>query len=348
MKQIKKITSFLLIVCFISTSFFPVNAQSKNNSIAVDHYMTEIVRNFIIVNNCCEDSIYYLSQSFNPRQNSEKTDTLIYLVFSSNQCIGEIIVTLSENEINTTFLSVACDLLSTLYKERKSLAIVSDNDSIFAVTDETVEYLWGRNKQPSSRCLNTSKSVIILYEIDFSDYSPSRLGDWGQLYVELVDNDIDPDGEGMCWAAVCSSIGAYKNNDSSPDSALTLYHALDDIGYVIGGHPKGNPLWILRAFLYYGYDTVYQNETGLSYSTVKSVILQNKPIYAGLRTQNETARHAVEICGYSSVQGGYYYYTFMDPNVSSGYVTVSVPSTGTNFTYNDGSDIYISWGRHAY
>lgn len=70
---------------------------------------------------------------------------------------------------------------------------------------------------------------------------------YGRLDVPVVGN-MSVDGVGICWAAVVSSIAAYRT-DAVALSALNLYNILDD-KYL--GSPTGNVTWVKRAFNYYG------------------------------------------------------------------------------------------------
>ena len=84
----------------------------------------------------------------------------------------------------------------------------------------------------------------------------------------------------------------------------------------------------------------------MSFSSVKSLIDDDKPIFAGLHDPSDPHGHAVVICGYRifSIEGMtyYYYYRLMDPNSASSYVTVSVPGTGTSFSYG----VYTQWDSY--
>lgn len=169
------------------------------------------------------------------------------------------------------------------------------------------------------------------------------------ITVPICANATSPNtDEGLCWLASILSMLQYNQkalgyNTLSLNNFLVSYY---DPQYY--SFPEGNDTWIIRTFTHFGYSLSDYGHTGLSFFSVKSIINANKPIYASLKTSSGINSHAVVICGYSRYSHTgltiYYTYRLMDPNVTSGYVTVSVPGTGTTFTYGS----YTSWWRHFY
>lgn len=176
-----------------------------------------------------------------------------------------------------------------------------------------------------------------------TSYGLTSTSTYGLLEVPIVANGHSPDdGDGICWAASVASIGAYRTN-SAPLSAVGMYNA---VKRQFGRTPTGILLDARHGFEYFGLDYLYSLFQGKTYDVVKRIIRDlGKPIYAGLSRTG--GGHAVVICGYQEAQGGYHFYTLMDCNKSN-YVTVSVSTNSTNFTYAAGTYTYTKWDEHIY
>ena len=147
-------------------------------------------------------------------------------------------------------------------------------------------------------------------------------------------------------AACVSSIGAYYHHYSSPDSADGLYNQLKWMynNSTNTNYPTGIPLWIGRAFNYYGL-SYYYTESGMNYLSTAAILATGNPIYASLSNADQTSAHGVVICGYTSAPGSGYYYKLMDPNINY-LVWAGVSSNPNVYTFSYGG--YNYWRRYFY
>lgn len=305
---------------------------------------------------------YYLSQAYFIQQDSE-CNRKIYFVFCEGKCVGELLV--NDQMQSCAFFQMNCEDVTWFYANNIDILIFStDEDHIYATGKDIgyVSCLYGICEEniefkDETECALT----IVIHPINVDCTSGSGddrsvIDESYCLNVPKHGNPQAPDtGYGMCWVSCVLSIMDYVLGTTGY-TPMTLYAYLESVypptAYQFGvypptvyGYPSGTETWITRLFTILGYSPTHA-ETGLTFNTVKSVINLGKPIYAGLH--NSTSGHAVVICGYSLFsQAGvtfYYYYTLQDPNVPVGYVTVSVPGSGTNFTYGS----YTTWTRYYY
>ena len=187
---------------------------------------------------------------------------------------------------------------------------------------------------------NTNLGIALL-----ANYESTLSSNYGMLNVPIVENE-KLDGDYHCWAACVASQISYKKNLASTE-ALDAYdvHLAMKQTYPRStyGKPEGSQLWIERAYSYYNTNMGSFN-SGACYDQVKNLIQQNCPVFAALADSTMTYGHAVIVCGYQSAQGGYYYYTIMDPNEPS-YVTVQTTSSATSrsFTIVSNNMTFTEW-----
>lgn len=186
-------------------------------------------------------------------------------------------------------------------------------------------------------CLNPVSIADIGIERSYGNYFGSGIG---MLYVPIVENAQNFNtGGSLCWAASSGSIVSYRKNIEPALNAYEVYYLL-----YYDGISSPSSYHVSNLFEHYNLTYTYA-ASGANYNTVASLIASNRPIYAGIATaSSEPTTHAVVICGYQSAQGGYYFYTLMDPNNTS-YVTVNVSYNSTSFYYPSNSGTYTYWAR---
>lgn len=85
--------------------------------------------------------------------------------------------------------------------------------------------------------------------------------------------------------------------------------------------------------------------SGANFSQIKSIILSDKPVYAGILCS--AGGHTVVIAGFDSGYGKYYY-KLVDPNKNSLALVELSSSTATSFTYTSGAYTFTKWHCYMY
>lgn len=285
----------------------------------------------------------------------------LYFLFVNNECKGDLVVTYANGEFASSFCTKEIPEITDALEENSAFSLCSYEDTLLLCSSEDIKPISGvmcgedlpynTSEELSTSCGYTNNCAAISIsdpiDVDISEtrastnlYGSTLTSTYGILRVPLVDNENDENGNGLCWCASVASIAAYRLQRAA-QGARELYDILEEQNLIT---PSGNPTFIKLAFEHYGLSYNYY-ETGLNYDQVVVALNSQRPIYASLT--NGTTSHAVVICGYQNVQGGYRYYTLMDPNRTS-FVTVLVSSTSTDFTYAAGRVTYTDWRRTFY
>ncbi len=298
---------------------------------------------------------YYISNPFYI-QNNINNESMAF-VFCDHLCVGEVLF--SSEMKSCALLLEKCQDITDIFDNSIPIAVVrTDIDHIYVFrSDNEVEvciYGYGEN-QISSDFKPQSFSRIILVqaissEILNDDNSKSAIDESHYIDVPIQANATSPDtNKGLCWAACILSM--LRNSGlTTITTTIDLYNALKTyFSPSIYGFPMGTSSWMLGTFVTFNYPlTDYDYNSGLNFNSVKSILNSEKPIYASLDYTDNSSTHAVIICGYSHFSNTglthYRYYRLMDPNVTTNYVTVTAPGTGTDFTYGS----YTEWFRYFY
>ncbi|MBR1759545.1 MAG: hypothetical protein IJ744_12650 [Lachnospiraceae bacterium] len=286
----------------------------------------------------------------------------ILFLFDGDECIGAILCTFIDGEFASSFIEKRYEVIKDSYQNEEEFMLISvEHSLIFASPVRTMvlegtEVLNETKIELTAMQMLHSKSTVlqkcVVSPLNYTNqneasdsyvsYGSTITATYGLLDVPHVSNGLSPNGEGLCWCASISSIAAFRKG-TIPISALELYNNLN-VNYP--GTPTGNATWEKRGFSFYSLSYTYYG-SGTTYSGVTGILSQYRPIFASLTTSNGSLGHAVVICGYQHPSGGNYYYTLMDPNVTSK-VTVIVSSSSTNFTYVTSSTTYTKWRRRIY
>lgn len=353
----RKIIMFVFVIVFTCNSFgisiVYANEEGENRS---NPAINDSVYYCLCAAGLDMSKEYYISEEFEV-QNSDNWETMLF-VFCEQKCEGEIL--LSANDAGCAFFREKREDITELLEKKEAIAVVrTDLEHIYVVSEngENRLCIYGALNN-GGKCLydpNNYAEITCQYII-----SDNVMGDRSNRIViddhcyrnvPIFANDYSPDtGNQICWAACILSMLRYKNKTTITTpvglyNALKAYYCAPD-----DDPPEGTHVWIQRAFEHYGYSiTAYSISSGLTFSSVKDCIDSNKPIYASLSINSSAlSGHAVVVCGYSCFSNTglitYYHYRLMDPDAPSDYVTVTVPGTGTNFTYGN----YTVWRRYYY
>ena len=353
----KKILSFVLLLVLLLSTTIPVIAYDSISTeemspiINVDTYAREIIYTYIDMNisGVSATDEFFISQGFvvdgNPDENSRT-----YFLFKNNICVGELTATYINGQYISAFSYYENSFITEAFIENKPLHFTKENDSIFAISNDSIYTLYGENcgeiinKNMMIRKYNSSQfSTISLNELPYENFSDvSSVYSIGQRYLGVirVQTDRSPDtGAGLCWAASIAAIGNYCTNIEH--DALSLYNLLKT-QFPTDGIPEGILRWKIRAFAQYNIDVIQQTG-GYTFSQVVTKINELIPIYADIQDSNGNGGHAVVICGYKSTADDIYTYRIMDPNKPAK-VDVSVPQpTLAYFYYPAGTYTYTDW-----
>ncbi len=292
---------------------------------------------------------YCVSESF-VIKNDENECVLIYFVFCDGKCIGELLT--NEYSESCAFLQVNCEDITDIFLKNVNIAITSpDADHICVVRSDNGKVICVYGNAVENKILGGSIvqfSPIILQPMTIPESlkeseSRSVTDESCNLNVPTHGNPVSPDnGYGLCWVSSALSMIEYRQgvtNYTVVDVYDMLKSSYDTSTY---GFPVGNSTWILRLFNLFTYSIAYGN-TGLYFNSVKGIIDNDKPIFAGLHNWDGSQGHAVVVCGYSRFSSDgltfHYSYRLCDPNVPLGYVVVSASGSNINITYGQ----YTQW-----
>lgn len=155
------------------------------------------------------------------------------------------------------------------------------------------------------------------------------------LYVPIVSNyTTQTYPNGVCWASAAASLIKYRLNTSS--TAENIRDAIVSVGYGAGtSQITDNMKGAMEGYL----SITMTKTTTLSFSSVKSILNSNKPIWS-LWTRSGGG-HCLVIRNYSVNSSGTKYFGFMDCNLSNYTVMVYGTSfTNGTYTYTWASSVY--------
>ncbi len=357
---ISVILSFAMVIGMCATTF-AAESIPDIAGVTQEDYMKELedtIKGYIDV---CEINTSDLSMSQPiPINGSNDENNRAIFLFSGTKCIALMMFTYVNNEYASSFSEGDYVEITEALNKNQSIALVSFEECMVMFTDDSWELIDGNEDFVQEAALNKArvgyeKQTLNLTPIAFSDedamYSSRSISE-KTLPVTKVLNKTSPDtGRGLCWAASMVSIIRYRAGqknltiDALYDSLKEKY-PLDTYGY-----PLGTTEWVKRCYSLYNLSYTYKSN-GANFNTVKSIIEDNRPIYASLvSTDNEG--HAVVIAGYE-ITDRFHYYIIMDPNIkregSPTFVYVSLSSTtSTSFTYNTTYSVtYNNWRYSFY
>jgi hypothetical protein len=345
--RIIMVLSFALIL-ILKFDYDNVSADENKLLLYNPEKIIDMTCGYLEVNNFSNDDRYAISQGFNVL-NDRNINFTLFFIFKNNDCIGELLYNCDDG--SSAFFQEKCNTISSLYLNNQDVKVVFEKDNLYLITDSRMFILWGMDTTELTDITNKRLDYETIVLESFSYYTSDMFEKLnnrssGYLAVPHVDNGNAPDnnGEGLCWLASSLSVIDYKKGTTG-HTIYSLYSALEILYPVMFyGYPEGNPDWYGRVFSLFGLSLSY-NESGMYFSDVALSIDNYNPIIASLSDSSNSSFHAVVIRGYSSAtQTGYnyyYYYSLMDSNCSN-YVTVSVSSTSTDFTYLG----YSIWRRN--
>ena len=262
-------------------------------------------------------------------ENGRDTRIRVFFIFSNNQYIGELYVGVVDNQFTATYFDGIEEEIRDAFRERKEFSIYTNNLGNYIIYLDG-EYINLSTKSISDKLVETR-----------IQYPHSFTNSYGHMGVPFVVNEEAPSGAGLCWAATASMIGSYTTN-SPAISALSLYNQLDSI---YSGTPQGNNMWIIRAYLYFGYTTI-ATSSSMSYYTTKSILQTNKPIHARMESSSSGYVHGVVINGYkeeTTNSNTYLKYEIVDSNRVTGSFYVGVNSSTGFFSFTSADVVFDNW-----
>lgn len=322
--------------------------------VAQEDYMKEAedtIKDYIRVSNI-DTSDLSISQPMFIHGGNDENDCAIFL-FRGTECVAYMVFTYFDNEYASSFFEGNYLEITDALNKNQNIALVSNEESIVLFTDDGWVVFEGNEDFAQeivlSRALaNYEKQPLSLTPIAFSDENvvyDAKSTTAKVLNVPLISNQPDPDtGEWMCWAASFVSLICFRTTEKNL-TVTDLYNNLKrDYPPLLYGYPKGTCTWEKRIPDLYSLSCTHKS-SGANFSQIKSIILSDKPVYAGLLRSG--GGHSVVIAGFESAYG-HYFYRLMDPNKSS-FALIELPSsTATSFTYTAGDYTYNVWGCHMY
>jgi hypothetical protein len=301
-----------------------------------------------------------ISQPYPILNNADNND-FFFLVFSRDNHIGNLIVTLIDGVFISSFSQQTSSTIQTALTNQLPIAIFILNNERYLFCNNSILSFEGDYASYQNFNIDTSSfstSHISLFPIEFSN--PQTIDARGSsvldinLNVPFVANDSSPhNGTGLCWCACLSAIGTYRTG-LPLESAMDIYDwACKEVlipGYI---YPEGIEVFE-QAVLQGKYSLTcysYSHSHALDVNTITNTLNQYKPIYAGIQYNNNIyTRHAIVIRGvYFDIETLSYYLIVMDPNEPSGYPSVLISYDGTTFNYvTSYGQTYNKWFRSIY
>ena len=277
------------------------------------------------------------------------------------KCIALMMFTYANNEYASSFSEGDYVEITDALSKNQNIALVSNEECMVMLTDDSCKVVTGSEDFLPEVDLNKArveyeKQSFILSPIVFSDedtaYNARISREEKLLNVSRVKNQKSPDTDvGLCWAASMVCIIRYRAGEKNL-TIDSLYNTLkskyppdkDENGY-----PSGAEKWVNRCFNLYNLSYTHVH-AGTTYTFVKSIIQDNRPIYAVF--ERVGGSHAVVIAGYINL-GDNYYYRLMDPGNKDGdgtYVTLKLSDPdSTKFVYNSPNGYkYYGWVCRMY
>ena len=350
-KCLAMVLALLLTLCCLAKSAVATGDMPTGADGSIDSVNDTILLSLQAAG-CELDENYLISEAY-LIQNSAVENNYLYFVFYNDgyiNCIGEL-VTSSGNEASS-FFQEKCDVVTALYNSETPFCVSRfGSESWGIVTAEEVIYLYGKEDVAEARALFNSSEAnrielngLTINTVNGREGGMRPLIDESKYLNTPVRANAVVNGSGLCWLASALSMIDYKIG-ATGYTTLTLYYYLSNLYSALYGDPVGTTEYILRTFSTFSIN-VATAQSGLTFDSVKSYIDIFKPIMSVIMTSDLSSSHAVVINGYHkfSTSGMYVYYSYriMDPNCSN-FVTVSASSTGTNYTYNNGSYVYTLW-----
>ena len=339
-------------ICFASQGSVAYATDNNLNNESYENYIMSVLP-YYLTRIKKDDTNYYVSDGFDIHMDSDQNNK-IYLVFEETECIGEIIVSTINGEFSSSFMQEQKGMLTKLYERKASLSFCIPDSRTLVLYDGAEMSVLGTNTDEDSyteleveTISSCPREHICLHPVSIDDTIGRSYGSYfgsgvGMLYVPIVGNAPNYNtGEWLYWAASSGSIVSYRNAITPALDPYAVYYAIYYEGIT---NPSG--IHVGNVFQHYNVSYIYI-ASGTNYNTVASIIASNRPIYAAISDSTGANNHAVVICGYQSAQGGYYFYTLMDPNNTS-YVTVSVSYNSNSFNYPSNSGTYTNWQKRYY
>ncbi len=230
----------------------------------------------------------------------------------------------------------------------KELAIVYDEDTCYAATDDGFVFLSNfisdRNDRDKLNALNSyhqtlntiSRSKITnLFPLGYSQYTANKANNYSilrstsMLDVPIVTQNTTTTNK-ICWACCVSSIGKYLT--SYTYSHIYVARALHGDNYNQGADIGEAMLMLLNLF---GVQYYYTNGAP-SHTTIYNIITTGYPIYSSWYSSGLDSGHAMVIRG--TTQSGQSI-SVMDPS-NSNYTALGYSSTLGTFVYTSGGYNY--------
>ena len=306
-----------------------------------------------------EDAHYFISQGF-PIQNAVDENVRIYFIFEQRQCVGELTTTFVDGNFYSSYTHIDNPLITEALSSNQALILIRDGENLLYscenqlyshidLTDDSTTHNLSINYEEIS--FDNSGAELLKVEVLLN--TPEKTGNMipystvanerKVLPVSIVRNSTVNE-RGLCWAATVSSMIAYRNG-TAPLTARQIYDVMDG-KYPSDGAPDSD--YVGLALQHYSVDYQYLLN-GRNFTQVRSSIIQNRPLYAGIYPSFTTySGHAVLICGYEISVAGTYFYHLMDPNKTS-IVTVQIDPSSSDFTYvASSSNTYVDWRQVYY
>lgn len=310
-----------------------------NCEVGLTAYAKSMAESYLRINNQYGD--YSISQGI-PVWNDQGLSKYIFFVFSGNKSVGYLSVADEDGTYYSSYVSENFHEIDLALNAGTPVAIINYQEACYLYCAGKYVLISGIVKGNITTELGNSISdANLCYEtLSLSSINVTAITR-GSTYeklleVPIVSNSTSPDtGEGLCWAACISSIGAYKTG-TSPVYARTVYaYAKDNVEV---NHSNGTPYEYPVGIVEFVQPTLlemygvlyYQYGAYISANSILNILDRDIPIYMAI--SRSAGWHAIVLCGII-IDGSSCHFIVMDPNVPSGHVTIFVPNPTTGFTY---------------
>jgi hypothetical protein len=270
------------------------------------------------------------------------SDANIYIVTDeSNNHIGILNVN-NADAFQSTFAVGNIAVIDTVITEEIPVAFSISDTGALIMHYEDATYNFATGEIAINQTDTITKESVQLSTVEVTQVRKTRAADENANCNVPIKT---AGARGECWGTCLASVIQYRTG-----TTLTSTNVYDALLNAYGGTPQGTNTWYQRAYSLYGIS--YTAANSMSYSSVRSALLNGRPIICSIRPTSATSNgHAIVLKSArktynvpESYTGSYiYYYYFMDPQYMSGYVMMQVdPNNSTS------SISYVAPGQSTY